>query len=80
MRQHVERTPNARWWSVTLPQAAAVDLDELAANWLARWPEALALWSRVTRVRDPKLSTTESEAVAEGLTGSIAMIPIVDQS
>ena len=57
-----------------------VDLDELAATWLARWPEALALWSRFTRLRDPKLCTTEEQAVEEGLTGSFAMIRMVDQS
>ena len=44
------------------------------------WPEALAAWSKFTRLRSPNLCLTETEARGEGLTGSFAMIRLQDQS
>ena len=52
----------------------------LIESWRARWPEALAAWSRYTRLRDPRLCAASVEAAGEGLKGSFAMIRLVDQS
>jgi hypothetical protein len=60
--------------------AAPVPLQELRDSWRAIWPRALASWSRFTRLRPPALCLTDEEARAEGLTGSFAMIRLVDQS
>ena len=54
--------------------------EELLNDWKAAWPKALQVWSRFTRLREAKLCTTHKEAAAEGLTGSFAMIRLVDQS
>lgn len=47
--------------------------------WREAWPAALATWSRFTRLQDPRLCESHFEAAAEGLTGSFAMIRLVDQ-
>ncbi len=47
---------------------------------MAAWPEALAAWSRFTRLRAPNLCVTSEAAKQEGLTGSFAMIRLVDQA
>lgn len=52
---------------------------ELQARWQHAWPEALAVWSRYTRLRDPRLCLSTDEARAEGLNGSFAMIRLEDQ-
>lgn len=52
----------------------------LIARWRAAWPEALAVWSRYTRLRDPRLCSTTVSAAREGLSGSFAMIRLLDQS
>ncbi len=49
------------------------------ANWRAAWPQALADWSRFTRLQDPRLCDTSVEAAKEGLSGSFAMIRLADQ-
>jgi hypothetical protein len=54
--------------------------DTLLARWRAAWPQALACWSRYTRLHDARLCATSVEAAAEGLAGSFAMIRIADQS
>ncbi|HEY2853624.1 MAG TPA: hypothetical protein VGJ18_12300 [Gemmatimonadaceae bacterium] len=56
------------------------DIDALHERWTAAWPDALAAWSRFTRLRPPTLCLTEAQAKAEGLTGSFAMIRLVDQA
>lgn len=48
-------------------------------RWRQAWPDALALWSRFTRLRDPQLCTTSDEARQAGLEGSFAMIRLTDQ-
>lgn len=53
---------------------------DLAAQWAAAWPEALAAWSPYTRLRPPLLLASSKAAQAEGLTGSFAMIRLVDQT
>lgn len=57
--------------------SADVDLTEA---WRAAWPQALAAWSKYTRLRDARLCGSRIEAAQEGLTGSFAMIRLVDQS
>ena len=54
--------------------------DGLVALWQDAWPDALACWSRFTRLRPPLLCTTSAQAREEGLTGSFAMIRHVDQT
>lgn len=48
--------------------------------WRAAWPEALAVWSKFTRLRDPSLCASHVEASKQGLSGSFAMIRLLDQS
>jgi hypothetical protein len=52
----------------------------LRATWLAAWPEALAAWSKFTRLRSPTLCATREEATTAGLVGSFAMIRLSDQT
>lgn len=59
---------------------APTDLESLQTAWSARWPDALAAWSRFTRLRPPRLCRTVQEAHQEGLVGSFAMIRLVDQA
>lgn len=61
------------------PRTPPVD-DALIARWRAAWPDALAVWSRYTRLRDPRLCSTTVSAAGEGLSGSFAMIRLLDQS
>jgi hypothetical protein len=53
---------------------AAVEVE-----WRRQWPDALALWSKFTRLRDPLLCTTTDEARKTGLEDSFAMIRLTDQ-
>jgi hypothetical protein len=55
-------------------------LASLRKQWTDAWPEALAAWSKFTRLRSPNLCLTEADARGEGLTGSFAMIRLQDQS
>ena len=62
---------------------AIADSTRLAATrdaWAEAWPRALAVWSRFTRLRPPLLCTDRRQARNEGLTGSFAMIRLVDQA
>ncbi|WP_206026059.1 VWA domain-containing protein [Roseimicrobium sp. ORNL1] len=56
------------------------DIHTLREQWSAAWPAALEAWSKFTRLRPPLLCLTDREAQAEGLTGSFAMIRLVDQA
>lgn len=56
---------------------AAPPLDQ---RWLAAWPEALASWSRYTRLRSPALCPDSARAQAAGLSSSFAMIRLADQT
>jgi hypothetical protein len=58
--------------------AAPEDLEPLRAEWAARWPAALALWSQYTRLSEPRWCLSTQEAQAEGLTDSFAMIRLLD--
>ncbi len=55
-------------------------LASLPERWHAAWPQALAAWSRYTRLHDPRLCASQVEAAKEGLCGSFAMIRLADQS
>lgn len=57
-----------------------LDHDTLVARWRAAWPQALAAWSRYTRLHDARLCASTVEAAQEGLRGSFAMIRLLDQS
>jgi len=52
----------------------------LLAAWQAAWPQALAAWSRFTRLHEPLLCVSRLAASQEGLSGSFAMIRLSDQS
>ena len=52
----------------------------LIEAWRAAWPAALAVWSKFTRLRDPSLCASHVEASKQGLSGSFAMIRLLDQS
>jgi hypothetical protein len=60
--------------------AAASDLEELHATWSARWPEALACWSKFTRLSEPRWCLTPNDEKRHGLAGSFAMIRLTDQA
>lgn len=51
----------------------------LLERWQAAWPEALAIWSRYTRLQPALLCSSVQAARAEGLNGSFAMIRFADQ-
>ena len=59
---------------------STADIEALRERWTAAWPEALAAWSRFTRLRPPTLCLTAKQARGEGLTGSFAMIRLTDQA
>jgi hypothetical protein len=54
--------------------------ESLRLAWETRWPEALAVWSRYTRLRMPLLCVAGKDARKEGLAGSFAMIRLADQA
>lgn len=68
----------ARSDTTAAPDAAT--LTALSSEWSDQWPAALDLWSPFTRLRPPVLCTTPEEEQAAGLTGSFAMIRLVDQT
>lgn len=59
---------------------SATGAEPLDQRWLAAWPDALAAWSRYTRLRAPQLCTSTAAARHAGLSGSFAMIRLVDQT
>lgn len=56
------------------------EMEKLRDQWMAQWPAALEAWSRFTRLRPPALCMQPNDAKREGLTGSFAMIRLVDQA
>ena len=58
----------------------AVDVESLREAWRARWPEALALWGRYTRLAEPLWCATPAEEKAAGLSSSFAMIRLDDHA
>ena len=57
-----------------------MNADPLLQCWRAAWPQALAVWSKYTRLHDPLLCTSHREALEAGLADSFAMIRLVDKS
>jgi hypothetical protein len=55
-------------------------LDALRQSWLKHWPEALAIWSRFTKLSDPRWCLSPTDEKEHGLTGSFAMIRLTDQA
>ncbi len=55
-------------------------MEALRSTWTSRWEEALALWSRFTRLSPPRFCATPEAAREEGLSGSFAMIRILDHA
>jgi hypothetical protein len=53
---------------------------EIQEQWKARWPEAIALWSKFTKLREPRWCFNEEEEAAENLSGSFAMIRLTDHA
>jgi hypothetical protein len=53
-------------------------LEELRAAWDARWGEALAAWSKLTRLAPPHWCMTVEDEAREGLTGTFAQIRLDD--
>ncbi len=58
--------------------ATRAELDALQAAWMEAWPQALAVWSRFTRLRPPRWCLNQQQEQDEGLTGSFAMIRLKD--
>jgi hypothetical protein len=52
----------------------------LEERWAKVWPEALAVWSRYTRLGLPRWCHLKKDEQKEGLTGSFAMIRLNDQT
>lgn len=59
---------------------AATELDQLQDAWEAAWPAALGHWSRFVQMREPIWCATAAEEKREHLTGSFAMIRLVDHA
>ena len=55
-------------------------LRDIRVAWQARWPDALALWSKFTKLREPRWCLTTEDEAAEGLSDSFAMIRLTDTS
>lgn len=59
---------------------STADLQPLQAAWQVAWPQALALWGRFVQLHDPIWCLTPEEERREQLSGSFAMIRLVDHS
>jgi hypothetical protein len=55
-------------------------IDGLLAEWSAQWPVALAVWSRFVQLHEPAWCFTEAEEADAQLSGSFAMIRLVDHA
>jgi hypothetical protein len=58
----------------------AKHLVSLRNEWLAAWPDALATWSRYVQLHEPAWCLTQRDERREQLSGSFAMIRLVDHS
>jgi hypothetical protein len=63
---------------MTARAASAAALGAIRDLWSREWPQALELWSRFTKLRDPLWCTTAAEEAREGLGKGIAMIRLAD--
>ncbi|MFO0940305.1 MAG: hypothetical protein U0930_06005 [Pirellulales bacterium] len=55
-------------------------LEELKAEWLLAWPQAIADWSNYVQLREPAWCFTKQQEVRESLSGSFAMIRLKDHT
>lgn len=55
-------------------------LETLKDQWLAAWPAALEIWSKYVQLHEPLWCFTEEDEKREQLSGSFAMIRLVDHS
>jgi hypothetical protein len=56
------------------------ETNNLLSEWSAQWPAALAMWSRFVQLHEPIWCFTEAEESKAQLSGSFAMIRLVDHS
>jgi hypothetical protein len=54
--------------------------DSLLAPWSAQWPAALAVWSRFVQLHEPSWCFSADQEAAAQLSGSFAMIRLVDHT
>jgi len=54
--------------------------SELYDTWMGTWEEALAVWSKFTKLTPPRLLNTQHAEEKEGLSGSFAMIRLNDHA
>lgn len=55
-------------------------LEQIREKWEAAWPDALACWSRFTKLKEPVWCYNRKDAAREGLRSSFAMIRLDDHS
>lgn len=55
-------------------------LAQIQSRWAMIWPQALGVWSRFTRLREPCWCLDKKQAHQQGLDDSFAMIRLHDQS
>lgn len=55
-------------------------LEAIRDEWLGAWPEALAIWSHYVQLHEPAWCVTPQEENRNHLSGSFAMIRLVDHS
>ncbi len=56
------------------------ELEKLREQWQAAWPKAIDLWSRFVQLSPPQWCFTEEDEKREHLSGSFAMIRLVDHT
>ncbi len=61
-------------------KAHNVKLEDVLKSWHEAWAPALAAWSRFTKLQPPRWCFTTAEEEAESLSGSFAMIRLVDHA
>jgi len=59
---------------------SAAAMEGLRQRWLQSWPQALAVWSRFTRLSEPRWCLDKDAVDAEGMSGNFAMIRLADQA
>lgn len=62
------------------PPVSPEVLAELARDWQASWPKAIDCWSRYTKLSEPRWCRSIEQEKAEQLSGSFAMIRLVDHA
>lgn len=60
--------------------STAAKRSELERNWIEVWPRALEVWSRFTKLSEPRWCHTTKDENDESLASSFAMIRLVDHA